>query len=106
MNILLIYPEFPDTYWSFKHALKFISKKSANIPLGIITVASLLPKEWNKKLVDMNVSRLRDKDILWADFVFISSISIQSASVKEVIARVQQLNKKNYRRRAIVYRRK
>ncbi|MBW6500807.1 MAG: B12-binding domain-containing radical SAM protein [Bacteroidales bacterium] len=91
MNILLVYPEFPDTYWSFKHALKFISKKSANVPLGILTVASMLPEGWNKKLADLNVSRLKDKDIIRADFVFISAISVQSASVRQVIDRCREL---------------
>ncbi len=94
MNILLVHPKYPDTYWSFKHALKFVSKKVANIPLGIITVASLLPDEWNKKFTDMNVSHLKDKDIEWADFVFISAMSVQLASVKKVIARCKLMNKK------------
>ena len=94
MNILLVYPQYPDTYWSFKHALKFISKKSANVPLGILTVASLLPEGWNKRLTDLNVSRLKDKDILWADFVFISAISVQSASVKQIIGQCKQLETK------------
>ncbi len=94
MNILLVYPRFPDTYWSFKHALKFISKKSLNIPLGLITVASLLPKYWNKKLTDMNVSKLKDKNIAWADYVFISAMTVQTASVRMVIKRCKQLNTK------------
>ena len=94
MNILLVYPEFPDTYWSFKHALKFVSKKSANVPLGVLTVAALLPRAWNKKLTDMNVARLKDKDIIWADYVFISAISVQSASVKQVIGRCRGLKAK------------
>ena len=59
MNILLLYPEFPDTFWSFKHALSFVGKRSAFPPLGLLTVASLLPKEWNKRLVDVNVQSLR-----------------------------------------------
>jgi radical SAM superfamily enzyme YgiQ (UPF0313 family) len=92
VNILLIYPGNPDTYWSFKHALKFISKKASNIPLGLITVASLLPDKWNKKLIDLNVSRLTDRDILWADYVFISAISVQMASVDQIIKRCRQLN--------------
>jgi radical SAM superfamily enzyme YgiQ (UPF0313 family) len=92
MNILLVYPEFPDTYWSFKHALKFISKKSANIPLGILTVASLLPEDWDKKLTDLNVSRLNDADIIWADFVFISAISVQAESVQQIIERCRLLD--------------
>ena len=51
MNILLIYPEFPDTFWSFKHALKFIDKKAGNPPLGLITIAAMLPKNWQKGLL-------------------------------------------------------
>lgn len=93
MNILLVYPQYPDTYWSFKHALKFVSKKAANIPLGLITVASLLPSDWNKKLVDMNVSTLKDRDVMWADYVLISAISIQSDSVKQIIEQCKKLNK-------------
>ncbi len=94
MNILLVCPQYPDTYWSFKHALKFVSKKAAHIPLGLITVASMLPREWNKRLTDMNVSLLRDSDITWADYVFISAMVVQSASVKSIIARCKQLGTK------------
>jgi radical SAM superfamily enzyme YgiQ (UPF0313 family) len=94
MNILLVYPKYPDTYWSFKHALKFVSKKAVNIPLGVITVASLLPGDWKKKVIDMNVSKLKDEDIIWADFVFISAMSIQLTSVKQIIERCQQHNTK------------
>lgn len=92
MNILLVYPKYPDTYWSFKYALKFISKKASNIPLGLITVASLLPDNWNKKLVDLNVSKLRDDEIQWADYVFISAMSIQSASVDLIIKQCKRLD--------------
>jgi len=94
MNILLVYPKYPDTYWSFKHALKFVSKKAVNIPLGVITVAALLPEKWNKKVIDMNVSGLKDSDINWADFVFISAMSIQIESVKQIIERCKKLNAK------------
>ena len=94
MKILLVYPEYPDTYWSFSHALKFISKKAAHPPLGLITVAPLLPQEWEKRLIDMNIESLQDKDIIWADYVMISAMSVQSSSVKKVIARCKKLNKK------------
>lgn len=92
MKILLINPKFPDTYWSFKHALKFISKKASNIPLGLITVASLLPDEWDKKLTDVNVEQLKDKDIEWADYVMISAMSVQTNSVKNIIEQCKNLN--------------
>jgi hypothetical protein len=67
MNVLLIYPKFPDTFWSFTYALSFIGKKAAFPPLGLLTVAGLLPKEWPKRIVDVNVDSLTDKDLLWAD---------------------------------------
>ena len=85
---------YPDTFWSFKHALKFVSKSASFPPLGLLTIASMLPKDWNKKLVDMNASELKDKDILWADYVFISAMSIQSASADEVIQQCKKLNTK------------
>lgn len=94
MKTLLVYPEYPETFWNFKYALKFISKKASYPPLGLITVASMLPKEWEKRLVDMNVRPLRDEDILWADYVFISAMSIQERSVRDVIARCKRLNRK------------
>ena len=94
MNILLVYPMYPDTFWSFKHALKFVSKDASFPPLGLLTIASMLPKDWNKKLVDMNASELKDKDILWADYVFISAMSIQSVSVDDVIQQCKKLNTK------------
>jgi radical SAM superfamily enzyme YgiQ (UPF0313 family) len=94
MKILLVYPKYPDTFWSFSHALKFISKKASNIPLGLITVGSLLPASWEKKLVDLNVSRLSDQDIKWADLVFISAMSVQSESVADILAQCKRLNAK------------
>jgi radical SAM superfamily enzyme YgiQ (UPF0313 family) len=94
MNILLIQPKFPDTYWSFKHALRFVSKTVNNIPLGLITVASMLPEEWIKQLVDLNFEELKEKKIGWADYVFISALSVQMASVRQII----DLCKKNHTR--------
>ena len=85
---------YPDTFWSFRHALKFVSKKASFPPLGLLTVASILPTDWNKKLIDMNASILEDKDILWADFVFISAMSIQSDSVQQIIGQCKKLNAK------------
>lgn len=93
MNILLIYPEFPNTYWSFKHALQFVGKKVSSPPLGLITVASLLPKEWNQRLVDMNATHLADRDIAWADLIFISAMIVQRTSVRSVIERVKKHGK-------------
>ncbi|OPX94346.1 MAG: Ribosomal protein S12 methylthiotransferase RimO [Syntrophorhabdus sp. PtaB.Bin006] len=87
MNILLVYPKYPDTFWSFKHALKFISKKALHPPLGLLTVAGMLPEAWEKKLVDMNITNLETKDLQWADYVFLSAMAVQKASVREIISR-------------------
>jgi len=94
LKILLVYPQYPDTFWSFKHALKIISKKAAYPPLGLLTVAAMLPSEWEKKLVDMNVTSLTDEDIRLADYVFISAMVVQQDSTKEVIARCKELGTK------------
>jgi hypothetical protein len=91
MKILLIYPEYPETFQSFKYALKFISKKAAYPPLGLITVSSLLPSDWGTKLVDMNIEKLRIEDILWADYVFLSAMSTQIQSALHVIDRCKAL---------------
>ncbi len=93
MNILLVYPKYPETYWSFKYALKFISKKAVFPPLGLLTVASLLPDEWNKKLVDLNVADLKQEDIAWADMVFISAMIVQTDSARMIIRRCKALGK-------------
>ena len=87
MHILLVYPEFPDTFWSFKHALKFAHKRASSPPLGLLTVAALLPGYWEKRLVDLNVTRLTDADLAWADLVFLSAMAVQRASARQVIAR-------------------
>jgi len=94
LKILLVYPQYPDAFWSFKYALRFISKKAAFPPLGLLTVAAMLPEEWQQKLVDMNITALTDEDIKWADYVFISAMIVQQESVKEVIARCRELHTK------------
>jgi len=94
MNILLIYPKFPDTFWSFKHALSFIGKKAAYPPLGLLTVAALTPEEWPKRLVDLNVDGLTDDDLSWADMAFIGGMAVQRKSAKQIIARCNALNLK------------
>jgi radical SAM superfamily enzyme YgiQ (UPF0313 family) len=93
-KILLVYPECPNTFWSFKNILNFISKKAAFPPLGLLTISSMLPKSWERKLIDMNVKKLKDDDIKWADFVFISAMLVQEESVKEIIEKCKKLNKK------------
>jgi radical SAM superfamily enzyme YgiQ (UPF0313 family) len=90
MNILLLYPEFPDTFWSFKHALKLAHKKACSPPLGLLTVAAMLPAEWHKRLIDLNVSKLTAKALTWADAVFISAMLVQKEAARQVIARCRK----------------
>ena len=90
MKILMVYPEFPDTFWSFKHALSFIRKKAFAPPLGLLTVAAMLPPQWEVRLVDLNVTRLTQQDLAWADYVFISAMIVQRKGARAVIARCKQ----------------
>lgn len=94
LKALLIYPEFPATYWSFKYALKFIGKKATLPPLGLATIAAMLPSEWDIKLVDMNVERLKTSDIKDCDMVFLSAMSVQQTSAEKTIKLCQSLGKK------------
>ncbi len=94
MKILLVYPQYPDTFWSFKHVLKFINKRAAIPPLGLMTVAAMLPSGWEKKLVDLNTDTLQDKDIKWANYVFISGMIVQQSSARAVIERCKALETK------------
>jgi radical SAM superfamily enzyme YgiQ (UPF0313 family) len=90
MNILIIYPKFPDTFWSFKYALKFIRKKAAHPPLGLLTVGAMLPDKYQKRLVDVNVDCLTDDDLAWADLAFIGAMAVQRDSAKQIIARCKE----------------
>lgn len=85
MKVLLVYPEFPDTYWSFRHALSFENKRSAFPPLGLLTISSLLPAQWQRRLVDVNVEALNLDDIKWADIVFLSAMLVQKESLQQIV---------------------
>jgi radical SAM superfamily enzyme YgiQ (UPF0313 family) len=90
LKILLIYPQYPDTFWSFKHALQFISKKAAFPPLGLATIAAMLPPEWEKRLVDLNIRNLSENELKWADYIFISAMVVQRDSVNDIIKRAHK----------------
>jgi radical SAM superfamily enzyme YgiQ (UPF0313 family) len=87
VRVLLLYPEFPDTFWSFRHALKFLRKKAFSPPLGLLTIAAMLPEEWGLRLIDLNVTKLTDRDLAWADCVFVSAMLVQRDAARHVIAR-------------------
>ena len=87
MNVLLVYPEIPATYWSFQYALRFVRKKASYPPLGLVTVAAMLPADWRLRLVDTNVRALTDEDLRWADCAFISAMAVQREAAERIIAR-------------------
>jgi radical SAM superfamily enzyme YgiQ (UPF0313 family) len=92
-NALLVYPEFPPSYWGYTYALDFVGKKAAMPPLGLLTVAALFPeRDWNLKVVDMNVETLTDADLAWADYVFTSTMIVQKHSFYEVVRRCNHLH--------------
>jgi radical SAM superfamily enzyme YgiQ (UPF0313 family) len=94
MKVLLINPEFPDTYWSFRHALPFEGKRCAFPPLGLLTVSAMLPKTWERRLVDINVGKLKDSDIEWADMVFLTAMLVQKDSLRDAVKRCKALGKR------------
>ncbi|MBN2565725.1 MAG: DUF4070 domain-containing protein [Candidatus Eisenbacteria bacterium] len=90
MNALLIYPRIPDTFWGFKHALRLIRKKASSPPLGLLTVAGMLPRDWELRLVDLNITDLTADDLAWADCAMVSAMVVQRDSAREVISRCKQ----------------
>src|SRR5512138_579079 len=94
MKILLISPRTPDTFWSFKHAVRFVSRKASMAPLGLLTVAAMLPPDWELKLVDLNVTRLKEADLRWADYVMLSAMIVQKESVREIAAQCRAFGKR------------
>jgi radical SAM superfamily enzyme YgiQ (UPF0313 family) len=94
MKVLFVSPEFPDTYWSFRHALPFEGKRCAFPPLGLLTVSALLPPSWERKLVDLNVQSLKSRDIEWADMVFVTAMLVQKDSLREVVKRCKAIGKR------------
>lgn len=84
-NVLLVYPELPPSYWSAKYALKFVGKKAAHPPLGLLTIGALFPESYNLRLVDMNVGPLTGEDLEWCDYVFCSAMIVQKDSFNTVL---------------------
>src|SRR4030066_397849 len=93
MKILLFYPEYEETFWSFKRILKILGKKAAFPPLGLLTVGAMLPGSWEKKLVDMNTDILKDEYIKWADYIFISAMIVQKESARRIINTIKRFKK-------------
>ncbi len=85
IRALLVYPELPVTYWGFQHSTSFEGHRSASPPLGLLTIAAMLPENWQRRLVDMNLRALRTADLEWADIVFISAMIVQKESLCKVV---------------------
>jgi radical SAM superfamily enzyme YgiQ (UPF0313 family) len=77
LNVLLIYPLFPKTFWSFEKTLDLVGRKAMLPPLGLVTVAAILPQTWEFRLCDRNVSEIADQDWQWADLVILSGMIVQ-----------------------------
>ena len=92
---LLIHPEFsPFGFWNYKDVCKLAGAKYPAAPLGMITLAALLPRDWDIKLIDMNTTELSDSDIDWSDLVFIGGMLAQQINILKLIDRVQARGKK------------
>lgn len=91
MKALLVQPEFPPTYWSYTYALRFVGKKCVHPPLGLITVAALLPSHWKPTVVDLNIEPLTDRQLLAADVVMLTGMHVQRKSIHEILARCRKL---------------
>jgi len=92
-RILLVSPLTPVSYWSFKYSLGFVGKKASLPPLGLITIAALIPDEYECTLIDINIKPLRDEEIINADLVMISAMLIQQESFLETAERCKAFNK-------------
>ena len=86
-NALFVYPKFPPSYWGFKYALEFLGKRSSMPPLGLLTIAGMFPKNYNLKVVDINIEPLTDAHLEWADVVLTSTMIVQKDSLYDVAER-------------------
>jgi radical SAM superfamily enzyme YgiQ (UPF0313 family) len=93
MRVLLVSPRTPNTFWSFHHVIRFIHRRSSLPPLGLLTVAAMLPRHWELELVDLDVHELHDQQIRRADWVLIGAMLVHLESVREVATRCRALGK-------------
>jgi len=94
MKVLLVNPQFPNTYWSFRHALWFEGKRAAFPPLGLLTVSAMLPESWERRLIDMNIQPLKTRDIEWADIVLATGMLVQKDALRQVVDRCRARGKR------------
>ena len=84
MRALLVYPEFPVSYWGFQHTMPLVGCKASLPPLGLMTLAALLPRHWELRLIDLNVAPLSDDAIRWADLLLVSGMHVQANSMHSI----------------------
>jgi radical SAM superfamily enzyme YgiQ (UPF0313 family) len=91
MRVLLIYPQFPQSFWSFEQTLALVNRKALMPPLGLITVAAILPQEWEFKLCDRNVRNLEESEWDWAELVIVSGMIVQK---EDLLAQVKEAKRR------------
>lgn len=101
MNVLLVYPLFPKTFWSYEKILELVNRKVLLPPLGLITVAAILPQEWNFKLVDRNIRSITEEEWQWADMVILSAMIVQKDDLLSLIKEAKRRGKKSCLRRSL-----
>lgn len=94
MNVLCVYPPFAPSYWGMEYSRRMVDKAGQLPPLGLLTVAALLPREWAVRLCDMQVEPLRDADLAWADVVFLSGMLVQREALVAVARRARAAGKR------------
>jgi radical SAM superfamily enzyme YgiQ (UPF0313 family) len=93
MRVLLIYPIFPKSFWSFDKTIALAGRKAMMPPLGLITIAAILPQEWEYKLVDRNVRPVTEAEWAWADMVMLSGMIVQKEDFRRQIRQAKRRGK-------------
>jgi len=96
INVLMVWPRFPPSFWGFEGVLDMIPEKAMTPPFGLITVAALCPATWKIRLIDHSVEELRDEDLLWADLVMVSAMHAQRVDAVAVLARARSLGRRTF----------
>src|SRR5215472_478487 len=94
IKVLLVWPRFPASFWSFSGMLELLPQAVLHPPLGLITVAALCPKNWALRLIDRNLEEMEESDIRWADLVMVSGMRVQHEDMRDVLVRARAMGKR------------
>ena len=94
IKVLMIWPRFPASFWSFAKIMEILPKKAIHPPLGLLTVAALCPKNWKLRLIDRAVEELQESDFEWADLVMVSGMHVQKHDIHDLLRRARALGKR------------